>query len=130
MGGAADAEQSPPQAPPPLDSVQDSVMSCCSARRKSPDAADHMAREVAYRKVADEVKAWKPARPTSNDQKLRLYALFKQAEKGDCTESRPGIFYPTDRAKWDAWKALEGKSVDEARAEYIDEAQLQMREHS
>ena len=89
-----------------------------------------MATDAAFREVADKVKAWKPAKPTSNDQKLRLYALFKQADKGDVTEPRPSFFSPTDRAKWDAWKALEGKSVDDARAEYIEEAQLQMREHS
>ncbi|OIW10729.1 hypothetical protein TanjilG_27675 [Lupinus angustifolius] len=33
--------------------------------------------------------------------------------------SRPGIFYQRDRAKWDAWKAVEGKSKEEAMNDYI-----------
>ncbi|CAI9095069.1 OLC1v1030929C4 [Oldenlandia corymbosa var. corymbosa] len=56
---------------------------------------------------------------TSNENKLILYGLYKQATVGDVNTSRPGIFNQRDRAKWDAWKAVEGKSKDEAMSDYI-----------
>lgn len=55
-----------------------------------------------------------------NMAKLRLYALYKQASKGDCTGERPGMLDMVGRAKYDAWKALEGNSQDEAKQQYID----------
>ncbi|XP_074564280.1 acyl-CoA-binding protein-like [Curcuma longa] len=56
---------------------------------------------------------------TTNENKLILYGLFKQATVGPVNTSRPGIFNLRDRAKWDAWKAFEGKSKEEAMADYI-----------
>ncbi|GAA6058463.1 hypothetical protein JCM3770_002736 [Rhodotorula araucariae] len=70
--------------------------------------------------------------PSSTDQKLRLYALFKIA----MTTARPGVPRPgmldfSGRAKWDAWDRLgkgefaplgEEESRDRARREYVDEA--------
>lgn len=35
------------------------------------------------------------------------------------TTKRPGIFDPTGRAKWDAWKGVKAVSVDEHRARYV-----------
>nr|GEW51459.1 acyl-CoA-binding protein [Tanacetum cinerariifolium] len=32
---------------------------------------------------------------------------------------RPGMFSMAERAKWDAWKAVEGKSNEEAMSDYI-----------
>ncbi|KAL6840856.1 hypothetical protein ACP4OV_029382 [Aristida adscensionis] len=56
---------------------------------------------------------------TSNENKLILYGLYKQATCGDVTTSRPGIFNQRERAKWDAWKAVEGKAKEEAMSDYI-----------
>nr|CAB56693.1 Acyl-CoA binding protein (ACBP) [Digitalis lanata] len=56
---------------------------------------------------------------TSNANKLILYGLYKQATVGNVNTSRPGVFNMRDRAKWDAWKAVEGKSQEEAMADYI-----------
>uniref|UniRef100_A0A166DNI0 ACB domain-containing protein n=1 Tax=Daucus carota subsp. sativus TaxID=79200 RepID=A0A166DNI0_DAUCS len=56
---------------------------------------------------------------TTNENKLILYGLYKQATVGTVNTSRPGIFNMRDRAKWDAWKAVEGKSKDEAMSDYI-----------
>uniref|UniRef100_A0A0V0GTH8 Putative acyl-CoA-binding protein-like n=1 Tax=Solanum chacoense TaxID=4108 RepID=A0A0V0GTH8_SOLCH len=56
---------------------------------------------------------------TTNENKLILYGLYKQATVGNVNTSCPGIFYMRDRAKWDAWKAVEGKSTDEAMNDYI-----------
>ncbi|KAM7250733.1 hypothetical protein ACFE04_022616 [Oxalis oulophora] len=55
----------------------------------------------------------------SDDDLLILYGLFKQATVGDIDTSRPGMLDFKGKAKWDAWKNLEGKSKDEARADYI-----------
>ncbi|GFZ16319.1 acyl-CoA-binding protein 6 [Actinidia rufa] len=56
---------------------------------------------------------------TTNENKLILYGLYKQATVGDVNTSRPGIFNMRDRAKWDAWKAVEGKSQEQAMSDYI-----------
>lgn len=51
---------------------------------------------------------------------LQLYALYKQATEGDAGGERPGMSDFVGRAKWDAWKALEGTGADEAKQRYID----------
>ncbi|MED6142973.1 Acyl-CoA-binding domain-containing protein 2 [Stylosanthes scabra] len=56
---------------------------------------------------------------TSNENKLILYGLYKQATVGPVNTARPGMFNMRDRAKWDAWKAVEGKSKEEAMNDYI-----------
>uniref|UniRef100_A0A0D9X4Q1 ACB domain-containing protein n=1 Tax=Leersia perrieri TaxID=77586 RepID=A0A0D9X4Q1_9ORYZ len=56
---------------------------------------------------------------TSDQNKLILYGLYKQATVGNVNTSRPGMFSPKERAKWDAWKAVEGKSKEEAMSDYI-----------
>ncbi|PRQ19120.1 putative FERM/acyl-CoA-binding protein, 3-helical bundle [Rosa chinensis] len=56
---------------------------------------------------------------TTNESKLILYGLYKQATVGDVNTARPGMFNMRDRAKWDAWKAVEGKSKDGAMGDYV-----------
>ena len=50
---------------------------------------------------------------------LKIYALFKQASEGDATGKRPGFTDMIGRAKWDAWKALEGLASDDAKKQYV-----------
>ncbi|XP_076901747.1 acyl-CoA-binding protein-like [Bidens hawaiensis] len=57
-------------------------------------------------------------KPTDEDL-LILYGLFKQATVGPVNTSRPGIFDLKGKAKWDAWKAVEAKSKEEAMTDYI-----------
>ena len=52
--------------------------------------------------------------------KLRLYTFYKQSTAGDCTGKRPGMTDFAGRAKYDAWKALEGTPQEEAMQRYID----------
>jgi diazepam-binding inhibitor (GABA receptor modulating acyl-CoA-binding protein) len=54
-----------------------------------------------------------------NQTLLRLYALYKQATAGDVTGSRPGGFDFAGSAKYDAWAALKGTSINEAKRSYI-----------
>lgn len=60
-----------------------------------------------------------PERP-SNDDLLKLYALYKQATDGDVSGERPGGFDFKAIAKYDAWAAQKGKSKEEARDEYVN----------
>jgi len=45
---------------------------------------------------------------------LKLYALYKQATKGDATGDPPGGFDYVARAKFDAWRAVKGTSTQDA----------------
>ncbi|WCJ20605.1 Acyl-CoA-binding protein [Euphorbia peplus] len=65
---------------------------------------------------------------TTNENKLILYGLFKQATVGPVTTARPGIFNMRDRAKWDAWKAVEAKTSEEAMNDYITKVQQLLEE--
>jgi diazepam-binding inhibitor (GABA receptor modulator, acyl-CoA-binding protein) len=60
-----------------------------------------------------------PARP-DNQTLLKIYALFKQSTEGDNASKRPGFTDIVGRAKYDAWKGLEGISNDQAMQNYID----------
>jgi acyl-CoA-binding protein len=55
----------------------------------------------------------------SNEVLLELYALYKQATKGDVSGSQPGMFDMVGRAKYDAWSKLKGTSTDDAMTSYI-----------
>ena len=60
-----------------------------------------------------------PSRP-SNEDLLRLYALFKQATEGDVSGERPGGFDFKAIAKYDAWEEVSGKSKEDAMREYVE----------
>ncbi len=60
-----------------------------------------------------------PSRPDS-DTMLKLYALFKQATKGDVEGERPGGFDFVAAAKYDAWTTVKGTSANDAMQQYID----------
>ena len=55
-----------------------------------------------------------------NTTLLKIYGLYKQATLGDVTEKKPGFGDMIGRAKWDAWHALQGKTNDDAKQEYVD----------
>lgn len=55
-----------------------------------------------------------------NEAKLSLYALYKQATKGDADGKRPGRLNMVARAKWDAWNEKSGMSTEDAMQAYID----------
>jgi diazepam-binding inhibitor (GABA receptor modulating acyl-CoA-binding protein) len=67
--------------------------------------------------VADSKKL--PERP-SNDVLLKLYALYKQGTDGDVEGKRPGFTDMVGRAKYDAWAAIKGTSVDDAMKHYVE----------
>lgn len=61
-----------------------------------------------------------PVKP-SNEMKLTMYALFRQAQDGDVTGKRPGMMDVVSRYKYDAWAAVKGLSREEAMRRYIAE---------
>ncbi|NNV56353.1 acyl-CoA-binding protein [Limnovirga soli] len=58
----------------------------------------------------------------SNETLLQLYSLFKQATNGDAgAENVPdNPFDFVGKAKYDAWRALAGKTKEAAMQEYVD----------
>lgn len=56
----------------------------------------------------------------SNDNLLKMYALYKQATSGDVSGSRPGGFDFKGAAKYDAWAKLKGTSSEDAKTQYSD----------
>ena len=58
-----------------------------------------------------------------NDDKLYLYARYKQATVGPCNTERPGFFDPVGRAKWDAWNAVKDTTGIQAEMEYTAKVQ-------
>ncbi len=71
-----------------------------------------------FEQAAQEVQGL-PERPDT-ETLLQLYSLYKQGAVGDVTGKRPGMMDFKGRAKYDAWKALEGTDPREAKQRYID----------
>jgi acyl-CoA-binding protein/broad specificity phosphatase PhoE len=63
----------------------------------------------------------------STAQKLRVYALYKQATSGDAAGAQPWAVQVEARAKWDAHSALRGLASSDASAQYVAEVTLQAR---
>ena len=55
-----------------------------------------------------------------NDDKLRLYGLFKASTAGPCNTEQPGMLDFVGRAKWNAWNGVGDITVEEARAKYAE----------
>lgn len=55
-----------------------------------------------------------------NHTMLKLYALYKQATKGDARGERPGGLDFVAGAKFDAWSEIKGTSAEDAMQQYID----------
>ncbi|EDY85750.1 acyl-coa-binding protein, acbp [gamma proteobacterium HTCC5015] len=72
--------------------------------------------DAAVQKVQTAEGDFKP----SNDLKLEMYSLFKQASEGDVNGKKPGAFDLIGKAKWKAWEDLKGMSSDDAMQKYID----------
>jgi acyl-CoA-binding protein len=60
-----------------------------------------------------------PERP-GNLTLLRLYALYKQATRGDVHGDKPGFTDIVGKYKYDAWAALKGTAQDTAKQQYVE----------
>lgn len=56
----------------------------------------------------------------SNETLLQLYSLYKQSTEGDVSGDAPANpFDFVNKAKYEAWSALKGKTSDDAKQEYV-----------
>ena len=76
-----------------------------------------MSDQMSFEDASEAVKKLS-ARP-SNDELLKLYSLYKQGTEGDVSGKRPGMIDFKGRAKFDAWKKLEGLSGPDAQNQYV-----------
>ena len=57
----------------------------------------------------------------SNDTLLQLYSLYKQSTVGDVNvDPPPNPFDFVAKAKYEAWVALKGRSMEDAQHEYVN----------
>ncbi|MGD0642072.1 MAG: acyl-CoA-binding protein [Roseiarcus sp.] len=59
-----------------------------------------------------------PAQP-SNELKLELYGLFRQARDGDAPDEGPSAFDFVGKFKHGAWRGVKGMAKDEAMRRYV-----------
>uniref|UniRef100_A0A8C4QPI8 Enoyl-CoA delta isomerase 2 n=1 Tax=Eptatretus burgeri TaxID=7764 RepID=A0A8C4QPI8_EPTBU len=55
----------------------------------------------------------------TNEEKLKIYALFKQSTEGRCTIPKPSAFNFVNKVKWEAWNQLGDLTQDDAQEQYI-----------
>ncbi|KAI0322124.1 acyl-CoA-binding protein [Amylostereum chailletii] len=60
-----------------------------------------------------------PIQPSQDDQ-LFFYSYYKQVTIGDVNTARPGMLDFVGKAKWDAWKKVEGTSKEDAITKYVE----------
>ena len=77
--------------------------------------------EQRFDEVVAKIKALPSEGPTqpSNELKLELYGLFRQARDGDVEGRRPSPFDLVGRFKYDAWSRHKGVAREEAMRRYI-----------
>uniref|UniRef100_A0A1I8ERA3 ACB domain-containing protein n=1 Tax=Wuchereria bancrofti TaxID=6293 RepID=A0A1I8ERA3_WUCBA len=73
--------------------------------------------EAQFEQAVEKVKQLAEKQDLST--KLKLYGLYKQATIGDIDSKRP-LLLSSSQAKYDSWRELKGKSMDEAKKTYID----------
>ena len=71
-----------------------------------------------FQRASDFVKNTAPA-PATNETRLKVYALYTQATRGDCPQESGEPIDPVRRLKIEAWCAHRGMSKDEAMSKYV-----------
>jgi acyl-CoA-binding protein len=105
-----------------LNTIEAANLQHCFTCFDSWSAVENMSEDLAQRYKAAVATANEktPPKELSQDQKLGMYAHFKQVEVGPCNTARPGIFDQTGRYKHDAWSKLGNMSKEEAMEKYIE----------
>jgi diazepam-binding inhibitor (GABA receptor modulating acyl-CoA-binding protein) len=60
---------------------------------------------------------------STNEKKLKMYGLYKQATVGPCSQhggQQPWLINVEARAKWDSWKGLGETSKEGSMKQYIE----------
>jgi diazepam-binding inhibitor (GABA receptor modulating acyl-CoA-binding protein) len=66
----------------------------------------------------------------SNELKLEMYGLYKQATEGDVNGKKPGLTDFIGRAKYSAWEGLKGTSKEQAMKTYINRIDSLKQKHA
>jgi len=92
----------------------------CKSPVFNPEKVSLMEVKSLFEKAVEESKTLSD-RP-SNDTLLQLYALYKQATKGNANEddAPKNPFDFVAKAKYEAWVALKGKTPADAQKEYVN----------
>ena len=69
----------------------------------------------------------KTVETVSNENKLYLYAHYKQANNGNNNLSKPSIINIVETAKWKAWNEISGMEKEEAMKLYINKVKELLR---
>ena len=69
-----------------------------------------------FNKAVEEVKTTNP----SQQEKLKLYGLYKQVHFGDNNESKPWSYQVEKSYKWQAWRENQGMSKEKAMQLYVE----------
>jgi len=72
-----------------------------------------------FLETSELVKTSKVNPNISDEDKLKIYGLYKQATLGDNKTDAPWTFQFKERAKWEAYETNKGKPMFHAKAEYI-----------
>ena len=94
-GNAAVVSSSPPPTSP-------SLVPAIIMHKNEPENSQKRLRER-FDEALSRVKKGLIKRELSNEDKLKLYGLFKTALKGKASGNRPSAWNPIARAKFDAW---------------------------
>lgn len=76
--------------------------------------------EQTFNAAVEHIKTSESGFKPSNELKLQMYGLFKQATSGDVSGKKPGMLDMVGRAKYGAWEKNKGMSQAEAMQAYID----------
>jgi dTDP-4-amino-4,6-dideoxygalactose transaminase/nucleoside-diphosphate-sugar epimerase/acyl-CoA-binding protein len=60
-----------------------------------------------------------PELAVSNEDKLRMYGLYKQATEGACEQTAPPVWQPVYRAKYEAWASYRDLETEVAIIRYV-----------
>jgi len=71
------------------------------------------------KKFEDAVKKSTSLKNVDNNDLLFLYSHYKQSTIGDCNMTEPSFWDLKGKAKYNAWKSIEGMSDKEAKEKYI-----------
>lgn len=74
---------------------------------------------MSFQAAADEIKNKGKDLNLSDESKLKLYSLYKQATVGDNNTDKPAFYQLEAKAKWNAWDGQKGKKKEVAETEYI-----------
>ena len=76
-----------------------------------------------FEQAVEKVRTAPPDGPfkPSNELKLKMYALYRQAIDGDVQGKRPGMLDVVARYKYDAWTMARGLSAEDAMRKYLEE---------